>query len=291
MLRQVITVSVAAVGVLGVAGSAAAKLNEFSVADGYQSPFSTPVWTYNSLWTFDGGAIGNNYVAQHGYGTGFAFNEPYALVLRNDNPSGNYRFSYQFEPFDLAGHNPSSLAGQKVSITFDTLISAGGSTPNNQPMAVMAFGGTRAAPAMSIGFSDSDRLMYSDASNNLTEYLGYSLGAGGWERITLTFDFAAFTYDLVIQEMTGNTQNASNTWTPVNTYNVVSNQPFANSLTSLNNLWFETFTDPESNGGWHKWFLDNFDSAKVPAPGAAAAGALFALCGLSRRRRSAAAAS
>ena len=39
------------------AGPAAAVLNEFSVADGYMSPFSTRVWTYNSLWSFDGGTI------------------------------------------------------------------------------------------------------------------------------------------------------------------------------------------------------------------------------------------
>ncbi len=79
-------------------------------------------------------------------------------------------------------------------------------------------------------------------------------------------DFATDTYDLVIEQMTGDGINGSNTYTPINTFNVVSGVPFTNALSSMQNLFFETFTDPEDGAGWHKMFLDNFQSSRIGVP-------------------------
>lgn len=247
---------------------AAAVLNEFSLADGYQSPFSTRVWTYNSLWQFDGGAINNNYVAQHGYNSGFALNEPFALVVRNDNSAGSYQFSYDFVPADLAGLNPAAVNANTLTLTFDvcSTVAQNSGTANNAAMMTMAFGGTRSAPGLTLGFSDSNRLMWSDAGGNLHEFGGYTLNGSGWDRVTLTMDFSADTYDLSVAQMSGDGINASNTYTPINTFNVVSGMSFTNPLSSMNHLFFDTFTDPEDGGGWHKMFLDNFDSRLTAVP-------------------------
>lgn len=279
MRRHTLSVSIAALTSGAVASGA---LNEFSVADGYMSPFATSTWTYNPFWTLESSTMNGNYVAQHGYGSGGAFAEPFGLVIRNDNPAGNYRWNYQMQSSDLGGLNPAALSGQKVALSFDSRIFASGSVADGQPMVGMAFGGTRANPAVSIGFSDSSRLMYSDASNNLTEYTGYNLASSQWSRINITFDFNTFTYDLSVDQLTGASGAASATWTPVNSFTIVTGQPFATNVTELSTYWFETFTDPETQAGWHKWFIDNFDSAVVPAPGAAA---LFGLAGLGLMRR------
>lgn len=273
--------AIAVLAVVFAATPAMALLNEFSVADGYMSPFSTRVWTYNSLWSFDGGTINNNYVAQHGYNSGFAFNEPFALVVRNDNASDNYRFSYNFEAADLAGLNPASVGSAILTLNFDvcSTVAQNSGTTNNAAMMTMKFGGTAAAPGLTLGFSDSNYLMWSDSGGTLNEYTGYTLNGSGWDRITLVMDFGTDTYDLVVQQMTGDGINGSNTYTPINTFNVVSGMGFTNSLSSLQKLHFETFTDPEDGGGWHKMFLDNFDSSVVPEP-ASITLALFGVLGL-----------
>ncbi len=243
-------------------------LREFSVVDGYNTPYSTRVWTYNPLWSLDGGTIDNNYVAQHGYNSGFPFGEPFALVIRNDNAANNYKFSYDFEAADLAGLNPASVGIDTLTLTFDvcSTVAGGSTTANNVAMLTMAFGGTAANPGLTLGFSDSNYLMWSNAAGVLNEYTGYTLNGTGWDRISLTMDFNTDTYDLVIDQMTGDGINGSNTYTPINTFNVVSGVPFTNALSSMQNLFFETFTDPEDGLGWHKMFLDNFQSRALGVP-------------------------
>lgn len=244
-----------------LATPASAKLNEFSVADGYMNPFATPVWTYNSFWTFEGGSINSNYVAQHGYGAGFPFGEPFALVVRNDNAAGSYQFRYDFEAFDLAGVNPNAPGANRIAISFDvcSVVSQNSATENNAAMLTMKFGGTRANPGVTLGFSDGNKLMYSDAFGNLLVFPGYTLNAYGWDRITLVLDFFTYTYDLTLESMSGSSPAASNTWTPTTSYPIAIGMPFTNPATSIPSLYFETFTDPENNLGWHKTFFDNFD--------------------------------
>lgn len=254
-------ISVITLLLLALAVPAAAKLNEFSPADGYGSPFSTRVWTYNAFWSFDGGTIDNNYVAQHGYGAGFPFAEPFALVIRNDNAANSYQFSYNFEPFDLAGVNPNAPGSARIAITFDvcSVVSQNSTVDNGAKMLTMKFGGTRANPAMTLGFSDGNKLMYSDSAGNLQIFGGYTLNGAGWDRITLILDFGAQTYDLVLEGLTGSSPAASNTWTPYTSFTVATGMPFTNAVAAIPTLFFETFTDPENGLGWHKTFIDNFD--------------------------------
>lgn len=291
--RKLLLIAVAVLLPLSSAQPAHALLNEFSVADGYMSPFSTRVWTYNSLWTFDGGALGSNYVAQHGYNAGFAFNEPFALVVRNDSAPGSYQFHYDFQPADLAGETPSSISPTTLSIIFDvcSTVAQNSQTANGTPMLTMAFG-PLGTPALTLGFSDSNYLMWSDSSGNLNEFTGYTLNSTSWDRVYLTMDFTSFTYDLSVASMIGDGINGSNTYTPTTTYNVVSGMGFTNNVTSLAQLDFSTFTDPEDGGGWHKAFFDNFDSQLpglqlVPEPSACllAVAGFLGLAVLARRPR------
>ncbi len=278
-----VVISVAA----GMAQQAHAVLNEFSVADGYTGAFSTRVWTYNALWSFDGGNVGSNYVAQHGYGAGFPFAEPFGLVIRNDVNADNYRFSYNFVAADLGGTAPNAVAGGTITIGFDVMgvFSQGSTIANSASKLNMVFGGTRTSPGLTLGFSDSNKLMYSDAAGNLLEYSGYTL-PGSWSRVTLAMNFATSTYDLKLSSLTGNYLNASNTYSVVNTYNVATGMPFTNAMSSLNTLWFETFTDPENGSGYGKVFLDHFTGAStVPAPGCAALLGCAGLVSTRRRRR------
>ena len=268
MINTRICLVLAATAALLAPSSAHAVLNEFSVADGYMNPFSTRVWTYNGLWSFDGGAIGNNYVAQHGYNAGFATSEPFALVVRNDSSAGNYRFSYNFVPADVAGLNPASITSSKLTIGFDvcSTVAQNSGTANNAAMMTMKFGGTSASPGLTLGFSDSNYLMWSNGAGVLSQYTGYQLNGGSWDRVSLVMDFATDTYDLFVSPMTGNGINGSNTYTPTNTFTVVTGMPFTNALSSMPKLFFETFTDPEDGAGWHKMFLDHFTSSAVPEP-------------------------
>lgn len=265
MKRSIVglTVGIAAVApVAGLMHPAWGILNEFSLADGYSGAFSTRVWTYHPLWSFDGGSIGNNYVAQHGYGSGFPYSEPFGLVIRNDAPPSAYAFSYQFEPADLAGINPANPAGHVITMTFDHMGTYGGGGTVGVPMFVMAFGGTRANPGFRIGWSSNARMMYSDPNNNLIESSVPGVPTQ-WTRIFLQMDFVNYTYDLAVGSMTGSWSNASNTWTVTTLTPVVTGMPFAN-ITTMQNLWFDVFPDV-SGGGWHKNFLDHFTA--VPTPG------------------------
>lgn len=279
--------------------SALALLNEFDVADGYMSPFATRVWTYNPLWSFDGGNINNNYVAQHGYNAGGALSPPWALVVRNDNAADNYRFSYDFESADLAGWNPSSLGSNILVLSFDvcSTVAQNSSTANGVAMMTMGFGGTAASPGMQLGFSDSNYLMWADGSGTLNEFASYTLNPTGWERITLKLDFGADTYDLHITKLTPPTSppiaTGSSTYILGATTNVVSGMSFTNSMSAMEDLWFETFTDPEDGLGWHKAYFDNFDSMRmsnqIPEPSSGAAlglaGAFGAAIFLRHRQR------
>ena len=278
MVRRIAALSAA----LCAAGSTLAKLNEFSVADGYQSPFSTPVWTYNPLWSFDGGTLGGHYVAQHGYGAGFPFGEPFGLVVRNDNgPPSAYQFSYNFEAFDLGGVSPGAVAGQRIRIDFDLNGYFGTGATTTAPMLVMAFGGTRTSPGMRLAFSNQNKYMYSNASGALVES-STLVNSGWWSRVGLTLDFATATYDLEVSTMTGNGMLASNTWTVVNTTSIVTAMPFANTITTMNTLWWDVNVDPFNGAGLSKNLFDHFSGAVVPAPGA---GALLLAGGLAAARR------
>ena len=266
---RVSTLAITCLCLVGYANTASAVLNEFSIADGYMGAHATRVWTYNPLWHFDGGNINGNYVAQHGYNSGFALNEPYGLVVRNDNAADNYQFSYDVQSVDVAGLNPAAMGSNILVLTFDVcaVTAQNSGQDDNATMFRMDFGGTRANPGMTLGFSDANKLMWSDAAGTLHEYNGYTLNQGGWDRVSLKLDFGNDTYDLVVEQMTGDGINASNTYTPINSFNVVSGQSFTNPLSSLTKLYFETFTDPEDGGGWHKLFLDNFDSMlMIPEP-------------------------
>ncbi len=285
MFRHALIVS----GVVACAGAtASADLNQFDISDGYMGAFATSVWTYNSLWTFDGGTLGSNYVSQHGYGSGGAFGAPFGLVVRNDSPASNYRFSYGFTPFDLGGANPNSISGPgtSVAISFDVqpVFFQNSSMNNNAAMLTMAFGGTATNPGVKIGFSDNNNLMYSDSAGNLQTYTTNQLFTS-WHRITLTMYFDTSTYDLVVQPLQTNPGMESSTYTPFATWTVGTGLPMANSLTSMTRLYWEVFTDPENNLGWHKGFFDNFHGDYVPAPGAAGLLGLGALAAMRRRRR------
>jgi hypothetical protein len=263
-----LSILVLCIAFVSIASTSRAALLEFSVANGYNFPFSTPVWTYNTLWTFDGGPIGSNYVAQHGYNAGFALTEPFALVIRNDSAPANYRFHYDFQPVDVAGFNPANLNNTILALTFDvcSTVFQNSQTANNAPMVTMKFGGTAVNPGMTLAFSDSNQLMYSNGAGNLIPFNGYTLNGFGWDRVTLKLNFMTDTYDLSIDQMTGNGITGSSTYTPINNFSVVTGMPFTNALTDMQQLYFETFTDPEDGGGWHKMFLDNFTSMNMGIP-------------------------
>lgn len=150
-------------------------------------------------------------------------------------------------------------------MTFDvcSVVSQSSSTDNGAAMLTMKFGGTRVSPGATIGFSDGNKLMYSDSGGNLLVYPGYTLNATGWDRITLVMDFGTGTYDLWVDSMTGSSSAASNTWTPVTSYPVATAMPFTNAVSSIPSLYFETFTDPENGLGWHKTFIDNFEGRLI----------------------------
>ena len=279
--------SIVSLVVLCAGGTAAADLNQFNTSDGYMSPFATSVWTYNPLWSFDGGALGSNYVSQHGYGSGGAFAAPFGLVVRNDAPAGNFRFSYDFTSFDLGGANPNSISGpgSSVTITFDVqpVFFQNSMVNNNSPMLTMGFGGTATNPGVRLGFSDNNNLMYSDAFGNLQTHTANPIFTN-WHRIALTMYFDTSTYDLVVQPLQTHPGMESSTYTPFATWNIGTGLPMANALTSMAELHWEVFTDPENNLGWHKGFFDNFGGHYVPAPGAAALLGLGMLGAMRRRR-------
>jgi hypothetical protein len=277
MVRRFAALSAA----LCAAGSAHAILNEFSIADGYSGAFSTRVWTYNPRWNFDGGTIGGNYVAQHGYGLGFPAGEPFGLVVRNDNPSSAYQFSYNFEPFDLGGVAPAAVAGQRIRVEFDLNGYFATGATATAPMLVMGFGGTRANPGFRIGFSNQNKFMYSNGANTLIES-STVLTSGWWEKVSITMDFASNTYDLDVSTMTGNGNLASNTWTVVNTFNIVSGMPFANAISNMNTLWWDANVDPSNGVGLSKNMFDHFSGTLIPAPGA---GLLLLAGGVAAARR------
>lgn len=284
MHRPTLSLALATLGFAAAAAPSFGILNEFSVSDGYSGAFSTPVWTYHPNWSFVSGSAGSNYVAQHGYGSGFALTEPFGLVFRNDNGgSNNWRLNYQFDPGDLGGANPSSLAGNVVTIGFDVNGFYGSTSGPGTAMVGMGFGGTSTNPAFKIAISSNTRWMYSDPSNNLIESpVGFLTH---WNRMALTINFITQSYDLGMYSCTGNPLNASNTWTPLQFFPIVTGAPFANSMTSMNDLWWDINTDA-NGGGFSKNFFDHFTGRAVPTPGAAsllAAGALFAA---KRRRRS-----
>jgi len=66
---------------------------------------------------------------------------------------------------------------------------------------------------------------------------------------------------------------------------VVTGEAFTNPLSSMGQLYFETFTDPEDGLGWHKMFLDNFNAGEVPEPGTALLMLLGAVGSTFLRRR------
>ena len=105
---------------------------------------------------------------------------------------------------DLGGLNPASLGSATLTLEFDVCSTVGqnSQTADNVPMLTMAFGGTQPAPGLTIGFNDSNRLMWSNSSGTLQD------------------------------------------------------------------LYWETFTDPEDGLGWHKAYFDNFNgsSSSVPVP-------------------------
>lgn len=284
MPRRIVLASMA---LCCASGAATAQLNQFDPGDGYMGAFSTPVWTYHPQWFFDGGTVGSNYVSQHGYGSGGAFGAPFGLVVRNDSAAANYRFHYDFTPFDLGGANPNSISGPgaMVTISFDVqpVFFQNSSINNNSAMLTMGFGGTATNPGVRLGFSDGNELMYSDALGNLQTYTANQLFTS-WHRISLTMHFDTSTYDLIVEPLQTNPGQESMTFTPFGLWTVTTGAPMAVPLTSMQSLWWETFTDPENNLGWHKGFFDNFGGRFVPSPGAGALLGLGGVLALRRRR-------
>ena len=188
------------------------------------------------------------------------------------------------DPGDIGGANPSNVAGNKITIGFDVNGFYGSGNTIPSPMVTLGFGGTPTSPGMQIAISNNTRFMYSDPSNNLIEspvgFLTY------WNRVSLTMDFNTNTYDLSMSSCTGNTQLASNTWTVLQNFPIVSNAPFANNITSLNDMWWSIGTDP-TGVGFQKNFFDHFTGRSIvtPTPGATALLAGAGLITLRRRRR------
>lgn len=187
-----------------ITAPASAVLNEFSLADGYSGAFATPVWTYHPNWSFGSGASGGDYVAQHGYGAGFPFGEPFGLVLRNDNPPNNFRLRYAIDAADLGDANPLAVAGNTITLGFDASGYYGSGYSSAAPMLAMGFGGTATNPGFRLAFSNNSRVMYSDPSNNLIEPT-YAITNSYWNRFQLVMNFTTFTYDLSVSTTTGNT--------------------------------------------------------------------------------------
>jgi hypothetical protein len=285
MVRRVIPASL--VAICAAAAPAAAQLNQFDFSDGYMGAFATPVWTYHPQWSFSGGTVGSNYVAQHGYGVGGAFGAPFGLVVRNDTPASNYRFAYNFTPFDVGGANPAAISGpgSAVTISFDVqpVFFQNSSVNNNAAMLTMGFGGTAASPGVRIGFSDDNYLMYSDALGNFQTF-GTQMNGFAWSRLALTIHFDTSTYDLSYESLQTVPGQESNTFLPFAAFTVATGAPLMNALTELQTLHWETFTDPENNLGWHKGFFDNFGGRYVPAPGTLALAAMGLAVGARRRR-------
>lgn len=260
------------IGLLCVAAGAPAHaaLKQFSNSDGYQGPFNNRVWSYNPLWTFEAGTLtGNQYVGQHGYGAGFASSEPFALVVRNnDGQAGNFTFNYQFESGDLGGNLPAALAGAQFSIYFDVCSAVGGSTGvDGDPMLTMAFGDTRANPLFTLGWSDGNHMLYTNGSGALQEFGTYTFNAGGWDRVQLAIDFVTQSYSLNVRPLTGNSQLSSHLLTPGAVTNIISNAAFTNAGTSMQRIYWEALSDPDTNRGFPKSFFDNFSNGEAPEPG------------------------
>lgn len=113
----------------------------------------------------------------------------------------------------LAGQNPAVLGTAQIRISFDvcSVVSENSSVDTGAATLTMVFGETRANPGVTLGFSDGNHLMYSDAPGHSQIFTSYTFNPSGWDRITLAMDFGTDTYDPIIQPMTG-TPMLPRTW-------------------------------------------------------------------------------
>jgi hypothetical protein len=284
--------------------TAHALLGGFETADGYAFPFATDNWAYDAGQTggsflpsqyntgrwqelFGSSLVGDSqYVSQHGIGSGGALGAPFALAVRSISPSsdGSYDMTVQYSMgADDLGVAPTTPLNSAV-IDFDicpglTIIPGVGVDPifNNLPAFSLHVGGTSSSPGVTVGFSDQDpsnanqtRLFHRNGGAYNTTVVPWS--GSRFDHIQIVMDFGTQTYDLYWTKdanLTTNAFDAGNV--PVL---ITSSAAFSNSISVLDELYFETHTDPSDGtaiAGLEKSFLDNFSWSVTPIPEPASA--------------------
>ncbi len=165
---------------------------------------------------------------------------------------------------DIGGANPPNVAGNKITIGFDVNGFYGSGNLRPGPMVKRSALAATQQPGHADRYLQQHTLHVLRPSNNLIRCPSPS--STYWNRVSLTMDFNINAYDLSMASCTGNTQLASNTWTVLQNFPIVTNAPFANNITSLNDMWWSVGTDP-SGVGFQKNFFDHFTGRAIrPQP-------------------------
>ena len=308
--------------VLSLSPSARGALGGFETSDGYIQPFTRDVWSYDAGQTGavftppfyntgrwqelfgSGNTLGDaQYLSQYGFGSGGAGVAPFALAVRAIAPSTDGSYNMQVRYATGADDLGISPATALLSSAVDFDICPGmtvrqsnnfpDNTFNNVPAFSLSFGGTNAAPGVTVGFTDHD------PANNKTNLLHYNGGtyvsqpfawSGRFDHMTVQMNYVTGTFDVLV------TTDANPLTAQFDPGNIpvlmVAGASFTNSTNLLDSMFFRTHTDPSDGttiAGLEKSFLDNFrfTVTAVPEP---ALGGLAALlvgavtCTRARRR-------
>jgi len=286
------------------ADNAYAVLGGFETADGYGFPFARDNWAYDAGQTgafylpaqyntgrwielYGSSIVGDSqYTSQHGVGGGGALGAPFALAVRAASPSpdGSYDMTVQYQlGADDLGVAPTTLLGS-ATIDFDicpglTFVPGSGidTVFNDTPAFSLNMGGSAASPGLTIGFTDHDpgnsnrtELYHMDGASFNSTPVAWSLSR--FDHIQVVMDFVTQTYDLL---WTKDANLATNEFDAGNVPQVIaSGASFSSPITTLEDFYFQTHTDPSTGGGviggLEKSYLDNFDFSvtQIPEPSA-----------------------